>query len=130
MAIAETAYKVCWPNGTWYVHPQTGKQWSNYSTCLHGKVKVSSKLITEINVCSEINVKINLKQNSEVKVKIRFKTNYRDQGQGKFKTNNRSQGQVRSKLVTNQGQGECKTNHRKYGQSVFKISLRVKLTVG
>lgn len=41
----ETAYKVCWPNGTWYVHPQTGKQWSNYSTCLHGKVKDQMVLI-------------------------------------------------------------------------------------
>lgn len=41
----ENAYKVCWPNGTWFVHPLSGRQWTNYSTCVHSKVKGQMMLI-------------------------------------------------------------------------------------
>ncbi|KAG4079695.1 hypothetical protein HA402_009081 [Bradysia odoriphaga] len=28
------AYKECHQNGTWYTHPETGAEWSNYTTCI------------------------------------------------------------------------------------------------
>lgn len=28
------AYRECWPNGTWYTHPKSQKDWSNYTTCV------------------------------------------------------------------------------------------------
>lgn len=29
-----SAYKECHKNGTWYTHPETGVEWSNYTTCV------------------------------------------------------------------------------------------------
>ncbi|KAJ6636447.1 Calcitonin gene-related peptide type 1 receptor, partial [Pseudolycoriella hygida] len=28
------AYKECHKNGTWFTHPETGSEWSNYTTCV------------------------------------------------------------------------------------------------
>lgn len=28
------AYKECHSDGTWYAHPETGAEWSNYTTCI------------------------------------------------------------------------------------------------
>lgn len=28
------AHKECHQNGTWYTHPETGMEWSNYTTCV------------------------------------------------------------------------------------------------
>lgn len=28
------AHKECEPNGTWYLHPETHKTWSNYTSCI------------------------------------------------------------------------------------------------
>lgn len=28
------AFRECWPNGTWYIHPKSHKDWSNYTTCI------------------------------------------------------------------------------------------------
>jgi len=32
--ISETAYKDCGTNGTWWVNPATGTEWTNYTTCV------------------------------------------------------------------------------------------------
>lgn len=40
------AYKECHKNGTWYAHPETGAEWSNYTTCVDVgdfEVKLSHK---------------------------------------------------------------------------------------
>lgn len=29
-----SAFKECWSNGTWYHHPESGKEWSNYTDCV------------------------------------------------------------------------------------------------
>ncbi|XP_052741366.1 calcitonin receptor [Bicyclus anynana] len=29
-----TAHKICTENGTWWIHPESGKPWSNYTTCV------------------------------------------------------------------------------------------------
>lgn len=28
------AHRECWPNGTWFIHPQSNKEWSNYTNCV------------------------------------------------------------------------------------------------
>lgn len=28
------AFRECWPNGSWYKHPASQKDWSNYTTCI------------------------------------------------------------------------------------------------
>lgn len=28
------AFRECWANGSWYIHPVSQKDWSNYTTCI------------------------------------------------------------------------------------------------
>lgn len=32
--ILGTAFRECDSNGSWFIHPDTGQPWSNYSTCI------------------------------------------------------------------------------------------------
>lgn len=39
------AFKECWLNGSWYHHPESGKEWSNYTDCVDFEdLKVSKYL--------------------------------------------------------------------------------------
>lgn len=45
-------YKECWPNGTWFVHPEStnGKDWTNYTNCINNEVLEFNTYINDLFV--------------------------------------------------------------------------------
>lgn len=52
------AYRVCWPNGTWYIHPQSQKDWSNYTTCVDREDLEVTTNVYIVQARTPINLKI------------------------------------------------------------------------
>lgn len=50
MYVTVKAHKECQLNGTWYMHPETHKVWSNYTTCINlADLSVSMTILQNYN---------------------------------------------------------------------------------